>query len=361
MADCMSIDPVKYGVFIHNLSPSGDWADPTIHGCTFTNYRTDRSPDAMVRWESGGGLRFQNNKVNTGPASGGLQGKCAIGLDLAAADGVTTGVFTVGGNSLENCTVAMMRMSLAGPTYSGDLAGMSFVGNEVGFGWGSCVGVLLTNGGANGKLRNVVIDGNQFVNLNGGGIRLENMNGVHIGDNIFTEVVGAPVVHISAGSQDIAVARQTIRAATEATLIQNDEEGTDLNPKGPFSVIDHTYSRALPAVTSTSSWVTIWRFTVSGYSAGLFTLDIDGGVTGVGSMARRLTRSYARDGGLVTVATVGTDVQVGASSLDVQFDTATAGEVNVQVKLPSGSTGTDAAGRATLRIDGVVYQVIRPV
>ena len=361
IADCMILDPVKYGIWLHNMEPTGDWADPTIHGTTLTNYRADRTPDAMLRWESGGGVRFQNNKVNTGPASGGLQGKCAIGLDFAVADDVTTGVFTIGGNSLENCRRAMIKVGFAGPLNTGDVAGIVIVGNEIGFGYETCTGIVVESTAAGfGHVRHIIIDGNQMVNLPNGGIRLAYASGITIGENQFNEVVGAPVVLIGVGSQDIRVAPQTIRGTAPITLIQNDEELTNLNPKGPFQNIDHIYSRALPAVTSTTAWVTLWKFSHASYSGGLFTLDIGGGISGVGSLSKRLTRSYYREGGIATLGMVGADVAVGAGALDVQFDVTTVpGEIAVQVKLPTGSTGTDAAARATLNINGTVGKVVR--
>lgn len=469
IADCMILDPVKYGIWLRNMEPTGDWADPSIHGTTLTNYRADRTPDAMLQWESGGGVRFQNNKVNTGPASGGLQGKCAVGLNFAVADAVTTGVFTIGGNSLENCTSAMIQVTQRGPSNTGDVAGIVIVGNEIAFGYSTCTGIRLMNPGPFGKVRNVVIDGNQFAMLPNGSVSLSNMTGVTIGINQHNEITGAPVISIGQGCQDIQVVAQTVRnTAGPVTLIQNLEELNNLNPKGPFQNIDHVYSRALPAVTNlaapvlsapttattggtlaaatyfykatytnvngetvgsneisqattgttstttftigaapagatgtkvyrstttgtevlldtlattpttytdngsktpgaatvptvnTTSLVTLWKFSHAAYSGGLFTLDIGGGISGVGSLSKRLVRSYFREGGIDTLAAVGTDVAVGAGALDVQFDVTTVpGEVAVQVKLPTGSTGTDAAARATLAINGTVGKVVR--
>ncbi len=58
-----------------------------------------------------------------------------------------------------------------------------------------------------------------------------------------------------------------------------------------------------------------------------------------------------------TVTLVGTDVNLG-TVVDGLFDVSSvSGEIQIKVRLNAGAGGTDMFGRATLKIDGPIYQV----
>lgn len=352
MAECLILDPVKYGIWIRNTNPTFDWADPSITQTTITNY-TSRTPDAAVRWESGGGLRFVNNKINSGPSGGGLAGKFGVGLDWAVADGVATVDLIVTGNSLENCTTAMIRVALAGPSYTGYFSNIVITGNEIGFGYSSCTGIIL-NGHTTGNITNIVITGNVFVNLPSDSIYAEYMTSVAIGANTHEAIVGA-LVHLGLDCRAVDIHPQNNRDTNQILL--TDDTSAGFAYSGPFGHIDHTYVRGVPAITT--SYVELFQFDVPLYGSGRIDLTLTGQVQLVGSMFRKKCGYYFRDGGTVTFGAYDIDITGGTSTLDLNFDVSTAGTVKVQAKLPTGSTGTGLAGPMTLRLDGAVSRVLR--
>jgi hypothetical protein len=97
---CSIFDPVNYGIWIRNTKVA-DIGDMSITATDFvTNYMQERSPVAAIHWQSGGGLRFQNNKINWAGGS-----RWQYGIRLMPDTGVETSDFLITGNSIENCTV----------------------------------------------------------------------------------------------------------------------------------------------------------------------------------------------------------------------------------------------------------------
>lgn len=93
---------VQFGVRVRNLN-TPDAGDSTIDGCTFA---TGLPTPAAIYQESSGGLRISNNKIL------GHQ----YGYSLGLADGVSTSILIVNGNSFEHQTVCAVSLSHAGAT-----------------------------------------------------------------------------------------------------------------------------------------------------------------------------------------------------------------------------------------------------
>lgn len=116
--------PAAIGLEIRNLDNS-DAGDMTVTGCTFDKGGDTASGAVAVLWRSGGGLRFTNNKIN-----GGGSEPFTDALLLSVADGASTGVLTVTGNSVENFTGRGIAIELAGTTgvFGSSIA---ITGNEI--------------------------------------------------------------------------------------------------------------------------------------------------------------------------------------------------------------------------------------
>lgn len=95
MDACFIFSPVKYGIKIQHADlPDG--GDMGITNCQFLC--GDYDADAGIRYESGGGLRLTNCKINTRT----LSHFFSAGLDVAIGSGIVTVDLILNGTSFEN-------------------------------------------------------------------------------------------------------------------------------------------------------------------------------------------------------------------------------------------------------------------
>lgn len=105
--DNLVLAPWRYGLRIRDVAlPDG--GDMTVRGNQFVADLHDAL--AACLWESGGGLRWSDNKVNTGPTQSGF---FAVGVDIAVAAGASTGVILINHSSIENVTLHAIRATTA--------------------------------------------------------------------------------------------------------------------------------------------------------------------------------------------------------------------------------------------------------
>lgn len=353
MRGCDIIDPVRYGAYLHNTDPTNDWADPVILGCTFTNYTT-RTPPAMIRWESGGGVRFTANKINSGPGpapGGGIRGRALVGLDMMVGDGVTTMDLMATGNSFENCSDALIRIGQEGTT--GQFGAITIVGNE----FHNSNQAIEIGGPTEDKIHTVTIDGNAFFYL-GVPLVAANVLSLVVGDsNAYRDVTG-PILALGTG-----VHQYQLSAPNTATdyldLIRNESAGV-LNANNWVGRCDYTFTREIPfGVNSTSTYTTLYWFDVPQYSSGSIELTFTGQITNIGAVFARRTRYYVTGapGAAVSMATVGTDVSSGTAP-DVFIDTTTlGGRVYVKVRTPAGSGTNSYHGEVTMKLEGPISKI----
>jgi hypothetical protein len=378
ITDSLIIDPVNYGFYLRNTQAGGgsDHGDQAIHGCTISKVRDTTDGGTAVRWESGGGLRFNNNKINAGSQIGyGTVGYFNAGVELLVADGVSTGVFTVVGNSIENCKNTLVKVGQLGGSNTGTITKIIITGNEGLGNAAACVGFDIGGSAGTTNITNIVIEGNACSNLQGGAIRLHNCSGVLIGPNVWGSSFGtAPIVEIASGAdpgnltrgvdlrvQSIGLDSSAGQIGDSITLIKDNRQ---INNGGATQgvqsgSVDYQYDRQF-YTASVGSWITLFTITLvppNGPTnvAGILQLDLDGFDWNVGPVAARYVRSFYCTGLAVapTVATVGSDVTVGTGThYAVQFDTATNNTIKVQTQMTA--SGVTWTGRATLDIRGVV-------
>ena len=144
------IDSQNVAVIVANTN-NADSGDSTIYGSTLVGLGVSAGggATAALEWNSSGGLRFSNNKIN------GITMTNGILIDLAS--GVTTSDILISNNSIEGVATNSVLMERQGST--GALSNVDIVGNQF---------VTNTNGiniptDANGVwLTEVLIQGNTF-------------------------------------------------------------------------------------------------------------------------------------------------------------------------------------------------------
>lgn len=114
-------NPKKYGLHIRN-TVQPDSGDQTIDNVMFNNYSGGERTDATaIFWQSGGGLKLSNCKVNGST-------KWAKGLDMSLA--ATTTDFAWANNSFENITGPAVHMHQDGAS-TATFGNMTFVGGNI--------------------------------------------------------------------------------------------------------------------------------------------------------------------------------------------------------------------------------------
>lgn len=173
---CYIADFVTDGIRIQNIGDV-DTGDQTIYGSwIYCGPHTLGSPNG-IQWQSGGGLRIENNKFNNLPAVG--FGGQAIYFN-AAASVVTSDLFIVG-NSIENYNYGIAFAFTPGA--SSALSKIVISSNEIYGGNGACVALAP---GSTGLYSYVSILGNIFSgNGTTTGLHLDKVDHVTYGPNVY--------------------------------------------------------------------------------------------------------------------------------------------------------------------------------
>lgn len=352
------LDPVNAGVYIHNTTPTGDWGDPAIEGgVTFTVYST-RTPLAHVLWEAGGGLRCVGNKMNSGPTSGGATaGFAQYGVLAQVADGVHTSNLNVSDNSIENYTVAALKVQNKGPSNTGTFEHVQFQGNQV-----------LAQSGADGVIvspiqtvNDVSIGGNQFVAC-GTSIHAQLVNRLHVAPNIHDGVTKA--VDLGSYVTDEQIDPQICNGAN-VVLYANGSASTGTASGGnPVRKQSPMLLGREAAVSSTLGQNTVqWAVALPHWAAVRIKLTFAGAVYNGGAVGAIQERWVTLTDGTAdaVVATIGADSNVasGSSTITVSWDVATTlGSVLIGLAVPVSDTGAaGAGGMVYLEIYGPVSQI----
>jgi hypothetical protein len=357
LTGCRVYDPMRYGYYFPNPADTNydDHGDMGLVNCVASMFWTTRTPNALLRWEGGGGLRIAGSKFNAGqqpyaPTAGQAQKI----LDIAVADGFTTGLILLTGNSFSGGTVSQIALGHSGATGSGILTKITIVGNDIGVGYGTGVGIQVGTDNAHATvLRSVLIAHNNFGNLvdsikGGGAVDLV------IGRNIHTAVTRCLNLDQYNGTRRTIEPQHMDNGSTQ--IIYFAARSLDQQPSQLDEVV-HDYSR--PVATSTGTPAQN-RYTVKGANGttrgGSFVLDFEvyGHNDSVGAVAAKGTRLVTFDiTPTYTVTTVGTDTIVG--NLTVTFTTSTSG-VTVVVTA-THATNKTINGEVRIRVRGQVSQV----
>lgn len=322
-------NPVRYGIRIRN-DATPDEGDGFIGNGT-SIYAINRDGAAGINWESGGGTKISGVKINGAP--GGYSFPVGIRYNCDGAAGGSS-VGTVTGCSIENVDtcIEMARQGASGVYHL-----VTIIGNEFGY---ATDGFKVSTAG----YANTIVSGNIFVTVTNP-VVINYGSGFQIGPNIVRATSsGTTVVSVGANAGGVYVAPQQVEQTSGYTTLVADSSSTVL--------ADFRAKYVLGSITASSG--ALWTLVVKTDRAGTFSFSIAGTATGVGPFSFSGVRSYTRTSGTVTVATVGTDSQIGAASTDVDLviDTATSGHVGVGVKLKSGATATNLRGMMDITVNG---------
>lgn len=163
---CFAYGFVRYGLVIRNtaLPDGGDQILSDYNSISKTYASTSH-----IRWESGGGLKLQNFKINTRGAN------ASTGIDVAVGAGVSTVDLQIDQGSIENLNGTPIKIANAS---SGQLTNIMIRGVECAAYSGPAVDIEAT---ATGKLDRVVIDTLLSTGGSGALIKLVNIDNVSIG------------------------------------------------------------------------------------------------------------------------------------------------------------------------------------
>lgn len=140
-----SVAASNYDMLIRNLV-NGDQGDFSISDNQFLQFAVGGvRPPAVIRWESGGGMKFQGNKIVSGSF---------YGLDCVCSQLVCTGDINIVDNSIEGFVTAGIRLSTTnGPVGRGVISGNQIAGAGVG---------LTMSGLSSGSITEFSVTGNDF-------------------------------------------------------------------------------------------------------------------------------------------------------------------------------------------------------
>jgi hypothetical protein len=160
------------GVIVKNTN-LGDSGDSTIFGS-----EVDCAGGIGVEWESSGGFRFNNNKINGS--------SCTVDIRINLATGVTTGAILIQDNSLEGLSsFSAPCITLQRQGSTGQLVGVMIENNECALG-GALLNIPLDGTGA--WMNGLVVTGNFLNTFQGSGtvigIKLADVGGALVANNV---------------------------------------------------------------------------------------------------------------------------------------------------------------------------------
>jgi hypothetical protein len=358
MSACTILDPVHWGVYIHNTTPTGDWGDPTIEASTFTCYST-RTPAAWVRYEAGGGLRFIGNKLNSGPTGGGTtNGFAVLGIDLAVADGVGTSNLIIANNSIENYSGCAIQVHSKGPSNTGTFGNIDVVNNEF-LSVSGAAAVQFSMATTAVSVLNAKVAGNTFINCSQA-VAASNVTNLLIGPNIHHGAVGELVL-ITGQVLDLNydVAGQIVDG-DNINLYHNTWMTTGSAVGGNFVTHQAAFrvSREVAVSGTPGTTTPQWRIALPSFAAVRAKWTFGGAIYNQGMSGFVQERWFTRASAACSVTTIGTDSAVGTGVMDTTYDTATvSGEVRLKLDVNPTPGGTGAGGVESLELIGPVSYI----
>jgi hypothetical protein len=322
-----SMEAVRYHVRYSNVTVV-DGGDALIQGESY--YQVTRTATAAIFWQSGGGLKVNNCKINC------VVNKISSGISLDPLG--TTTVFIISNNSIENCLVGVNFNRTSG---SSNIGQIQILGNEFG---NHQYAVLVQSAGF--SLGEVA--GNIIKSCTISGISLASTNTWHIAPNHHNTYTSTAV---------------PVQLASTCTAIKVDEQyvdtgfvyGNSATVSTPGVAFWSKHYQGLPTINTTD--VTLWRLGVAIVTAGYIDFELGGQLIGDAQFAHIGTRSFTRgSSGAVTIATVGTDSTIGTTAdWTLTFDTAAVtGEIQIKLKR---TTATAIKGTMEIDVHGALASV----
>lgn len=360
MSGCWLYDPAKYGLHVSNTaSDYTDHGDFGIVNNVISAMYREYEAIAGVQWESGGGIRFVGNKINAAAQPGNPSTRrFEYGLYFNSRNDVQTGDLVIDGNSIANCSKAMVRITQTGNGYFGYV---NVTGNQINVGDDTCVGIHV---GAQDvshfqNIRDVHVGGNVFHDFPGSSVIVDYAANIDIGRNVHKNV-GSPVIRLGTGVQSAvpigaSVASQSV-AGDDVTLIEDwRSHGVDSPREGTMT---HDYQRAWHETTINNDQ-TMFRVGAMQDGAIIATIRISGYGWDFGNrqFAIEEKKFFSRQGGgSMNHTTIGTRVNMGNGAADIAitydcpWEGPNAGQCLIKVRVTNATfPNVDAEVQVTLQ------------
>lgn len=342
---CVLANPIQHGISIKD-NQNSDEGDMSFSQCDFLA-NTRGATGAAIYWESGGGLRVENCKVNAYTVGG---FRWLHGINLNASDTAATSVFVIVGNSIENYTGSAVYAHQKGPSNTGNIGKIVITSNEL-LGQNSNHPICL-QGNSTQTIGPVAVADNVIYGGQGGayGTWMSYIKGGSVGVNT---VYSNNCIYYGPGTESVTgLTQNLVTGAKEVCTMAYDPSST-INIGVPH--VEGRYQYGMPAITSTVTYTQLLTFNVTAFNGFVLNVNVSGQITGTGAFSYHAQRLVTRaaSGGGSTALLVGTDTTTGAAAalVDIVFDTSSANsECRLNAKLKSGS-GT-MTGTITATVDG---------
>lgn len=304
-----------------------DAGDSWITGCQFS---TSGSTVTCIKWESGGGLHFVDNKV-LGHENG---------LLVNPPTGVLTQNIFVHNNSFENMTAYAFRAVLASGSPTVNFIKIS--NNEIDMAAGVVAAIQINSGFNYAQVNNNTI---QCPATSGIGIDLEGGWGHQVTGN----TINFAATGIKLG--DVTITRVSDTRFNACTVNVEDNTGYD----SEYGPVEHYYENHAAQNTSTVTYQNVFDIQLKQYKNVLIEtfwdmLGSDEGTTG--RVIRKIARLPASPGAVTVTAVEDT---ASGTAFTVDFDVSTNDHVVIRFRKASGSNAL--YGRVTLVIKGAPLKV----
>jgi len=346
-----SYDPVRYGLFYQNtmLPDGGDFclSDFSIiagSGDTSPNL----TPKSGFRWESGGGAKITNGKINSRGSA-----MFDVGLDFCLAPNSSTVDLLISNTSIENYRYSAIKISTQDATSQISrilITGCQFQNNV------NARCIYIPPNAFNASAYNVsslAITGNVFGSTMGAlsCIDLDGVKNVSISGNVFDTLYrdDTPIIKLGSATKGITLGMNNFRQdnpGTSCVLFSTSQKSSDM--VGDF---DGSFMWSLPSITNNSTWVNVWAFDVMPYNGIKVDFTVVAMVEGIGVGMAIQSRLCLNTGAGINVALIGTDIPIGYGS-DIQW-THAGNTIFIQMKMNTGASGSLIDGYSKIQISGL--------
>lgn len=302
---CKLIGPIKYNVRINNIE-NFDEGDPSIIGNWMMSGKNSVAPDAHIFWQSGGGLRIIGNKMSRKGATAAADlVRPKKGIWLQPANGVTTSVFTITGNSIEAIDEACILIDSSG-TF-GSVSNANISGNEFNCSPSLTNYVLQVKAGA--QVPFGIYFGGNTINGCYTMVRSEYFQG-YIGPNTIMGTIGGPLIDLQNGpAVGYDLCQQSIQTRPTNLVLLNDRTGTDYASSAVRGSTNKRVVREMPALNLTPTAVNLFKIdmtTGTGATTNVCEVEVsfNGFASGPGAFEANVKRQiYGTGAGTAAVAT----------------------------------------------------------
>ncbi|MEE7503307.1 hypothetical protein [Methylobacterium mesophilicum] len=339
----------KYGVLVRNGNYC-DNGDSSIEHLITLNDFAPLDGSAGIRFQSGGGLKITNSKL--------LGSQYGVDLQLEPTCNMPgTGILLVSNTSIENQTVAAVRLGaapgLAGASNPKIFGSISISGNEIA---GQPTAIRIDPG-----VYNVNVTGNVF-NIHNYDVQVFGGENVYIGGNTHKNF-NVAAIDLHDGGSNIVVGPAAYSPVSLSSHRVLDQRLTDTGPVDRFEQRP-LHLAAPPAQGYTPSapgYVPAFQIDMRPNRATRATIQIEGTLQGVGTVSSYQDVLLTNTGLTATITPTSPPVTA-ANPIDLAYDTTTVpGSVIVQVRTnaPAGGNGFDGSISARVNGPAVGFKVLQ--